>query len=386
LGARSDEEGVVESVKPEDVGVLAYRDYFGPGKTWRALDVLFGLLFGGLAIFLWDDWPWLRYGFVAVGGFFFLLGLMGLLYTRGVTADRRRGQVRVWRGFLFPLWFRTYRLEQFNTVRIDRERRREGRFRTSTFYAVRLVGAGSAQDLSQKKNYLAARRRAEEAAAYLGFDLLDTTPTSAPVRIEAKHVGKPLREQLRETDPKKPAKPDDADELNLPPPPAKARCTCTADGSWLFVSIPRPRFLRLLLRPIVVTLVLALMGGVIGFGLVGYVGRYTGYWNENVPLATAITTGFALLGIIYGIFFVLLPKAFVRYQIEAHAGGLTVRRRGLIFHRTRELPAADLREVRLHPWGMEAIGTKRIVPFANNGVDGDELVWLHGAIMTALAG
>src|SRR5260370_12681379 len=89
----------------EDQGVLSYYDLFGSGTVWRILDLLTGIFFCTLAV-VFSQHALFLYGFAAVGGFFALLGLSGLLFKRGVTIDRWRGRGRGWRGFLFPLVFR----------------------------------------------------------------------------------------------------------------------------------------------------------------------------------------------------------------------------------------------------------------------------------------
>src|SRR5258708_6644579 len=184
----------MERLEPKYQGVLSYYDHFGSGTVWRILDLLTGIFFCTLAV-VFSQHALFLYGFAAVGGFFALLGLSGLLFKRGVTIDRWRGRVRVWRGFLFPLCFRTRRLERYHTVRLGTQPRRRGR-RYTTVFTVQLTGDGRADEVTAKKDYLGARRTAENLAGYLGFDLLDAT-ASQPVRTPAGNVGKSLREQAR---------------------------------------------------------------------------------------------------------------------------------------------------------------------------------------------
>jgi hypothetical protein len=370
----------MEPNDPEDQGTLSYYELFGPGKFGHALDLLTGICFGTLAVVFHTNALFL-YGFAAVGSYFGLKGLSGVLAARGVTIDRRRGRARFWRGWLFPLWFRARRLDRYTTVLIGKELRRDGR-RYTTVFPIQLAGHGRADELAVKKDYLQARQVGEEVAAYLGFDLVDATP-GKPVRIAATDVGKSLRERLRGAIAAE--KTSDPGHLVLPPLPAKTRTRCTVDGSWLFLEIPRPRLLGLLWYPLLLTPILAAVGAVIGFGIVAYMGMNPGDWNEHMLPAVYITLGLAGLGVIYGIFFMVLPRAFVRYQIEAHPGGLTVRRPGLLFRRTRTLTSGDLRELRLNRGGLQAIGSGQIVAFADNGVSAAELAWLHDAITRALA-
>src|SRR5260370_27203421 len=104
----------MESLDAADKGVLTFYDLFGRGKVWRAIDLLAGVAFFTLAVVFWQNWLF-RYGFLVVGGYFALVGLPGLLLTRGVTIDRRRGGVRVWRRCFFPLFVRTRRPGAFGT-------------------------------------------------------------------------------------------------------------------------------------------------------------------------------------------------------------------------------------------------------------------------------
>jgi len=373
----------MERFEPEDAGVLRYYGIYASGLLWRILDVIAGVFFCTMAIVFSERMIFL-YGFAALGAFWLLRGLSGLLSMRGVTLDRARGRFRVWRGWLVPLWFTTGKLERYRGVQISKKQVRERRRFVQTF-ALHLVGPGGlADELTAKRDYLSARRMAEEIALYLGFDLLDATVFGQPVKIEAANVGKSLREQ---TVAKAAAAGIAAtDEIALPPPPPNARAICTLDGSLLFIAIQRPRFLRLLRFPIFLTFALGGVGAAIGFGLGALVVKQPWTWDGHIFAAICITLSFAALGILYGTFFVVLPQAFVRYNIEAHPGGLTVRRRGLIFRRTREMPSNELRELRAHSWGLEAIGTKQLVRFADNKVSGAELVWLRDAIEKAVTG
>src|SRR5260370_19692142 len=156
----------MESLDAADKGVLTFYDLFGRGKVWRAIDLLAGVAFFTLAVVFWQNWLF-RYGFLVVGGYFVLVGLPGLLLTRGVTIDRVRGGVRIWRGFLFPLLVRTRRLGDYDTVRIGTEQRREGR-PYQTYFTVQLTGNRRADELTAKKDYLQARRAAQDVAGYLG--------------------------------------------------------------------------------------------------------------------------------------------------------------------------------------------------------------------------
>ncbi len=365
----------------DDVGTLSYSERFGPGTFWHALDLLAGFFFATLAVVFHTNVLFL-YGFATVGSYFGLKGLFGVLSARGVAIDRRRGRARVWRGWLLPLWFRTRRLDRYTTVRIAKEMRRDGR-RYRTLYAIQLAGTGRTDELTVKKDYLQARQVGEEVAAYLGFDLVDATPAQ-PVHTAAADVGKSLRDRLRTATTAEQT--SDPDHLVLPPLPPKARCICTIDGSWLFLEIPRPRLLSLVWYPLLLTLILTAVGAAIGFGIVSYTGKNPGDGHEHLLPAVYVTLGFAGLGVFYGLFFMVLPRAFVRYQIEAHPGGLTVRRRGLIFRRTRDLTSSELRELRLQRRGLQAIGSGQIVPFADNGVSAAELAWMHDAIARAVAG
>jgi hypothetical protein len=90
--------------------------------------------------------------------------------------------------------------------------------------------------------------------------------------------------------------------------------------------------------------------------------------------------------LLYSVLFKVLPQMFVRYQIEAHPGGLTVRRRGLIFRTTREIPSAELRELRAAKGRLRAIGRQRVVAFGHDGLTPAEVGWLRDAITKAVAG
>jgi hypothetical protein len=362
----------MEPLDPEDKGVLTYYDLFGRGKVWRAIDLIAGISFCTLAVVFWKNWLF-RYGFAAVGGFFALQGLPGLLWWRRVTIDRWQGRVRVWRGFLLPLWFSTRRLDRYHTVQIATDLRRAGR-RYTTYFTVQLTGDGRTDEVTAKRDYLGARRTAEDVAGYLGFDLLDAT-ASHPVRTPAANVGKSLREQVRAAQGGE--KTPDSGNLVIPPPPRKSRLRCTIDGSWLFLDIPRQRFFSLLKMPVILGLLAGGAGAAIGFGLGGVFSKQT---------ALFITLGCGGFAFLFGFVVKVLPEMFVRYQIEAHPGGLTVRRRGLIFRSTREIPSAELRELHVKSGRLRAIGRDRIVTFGHDGLTTAEVGWLRDAITKAIAG
>jgi hypothetical protein len=352
----------------EDHGALSYYDLFGRGNVWRVIDLIAGISFCTLAVVFWNNWLF-RYGFMAVGGFFVLQGLPGLLWWRRVTIDRPRGRVRVWRGFLLPLWFRTRRLERYNTVCLGTELRRQGR-RSTTVFTIGLTGDGWTDEVTAKKDYLKARRTAEHLAGYLGFDLLDAT-ASQPVRTPAANVGKSLREQVRAAAPTE--KTSDPGHLVIPPPPAGSRCTCTIDGPWLFLEIPRRRFLNLMRMPVILALLASAVGAAIGFGLFS---KQTAVW---------VTLGFGGFAFLFTFLVKVLPEMFVRYQIEAHPGGLTVRWRGLIFRGAREMASAELRELRGSGRFLQAIGRDKIFRIGSGDLTKAEREWIRAAITKAIA-
>jgi hypothetical protein len=366
----------MSQVETENGSVLSYTDYLGPGWVWRAVDFLAGVAFLSLA-YVFSKSTIFLYGFAAVGGYFSLRGLTGLLYTRGVAIDRASGSFRVWRGFLFPLWFRTRRLNRYATVDFGMELRREGRT-YSNYYTVKLGGDGASDQLTAKKNYLEARRLAEQVARYLDFDLVDAT-SGQPVRVAAKNVGKSLREAIRETQ-----KPGELDVLALAPLPPRSRCTCTVDGAWLFLEVPRRRFVRVIRYPLGMGISAGAIGALLGFGFGALAAKQPGAWHEHVLPALAITLGFGIVGFLFTAL-VTLPEAFVRYQIEANPAALTVRRRGLIFRRTDEVTSDDLRDLQVSCGRLRAIGRERIFQFGNDDLSPAELEWLRAAITKALA-
>jgi hypothetical protein len=366
----------MSQVETEDTSVLSCTDYLGLGWFWRGVDFLAGVAFLSLA-YVFSRSPVFLYGFSAVGGYFALRGLTGLLYTRGFAIDRARGTFRVWRGLLIPLWFRTRRLNRYTSVDFGMELRREGRIYCN-YYTVRLGGDSASDQLTAKKSYVEARRLAEQVARYLDFDMVDAT-SGQPVRVAAKNVGKSLREAIRQTH-----KPGELDELALEPLPPRSRCTCTVDGAWLFLEIPRRRFLRVVRYPLVMGLASGAIGALLGFGFGALAAKQPGAWQEHVMPALAITLGFGGFGFLFTAL-VTLPEAFVRYQIEANPAGLTVRRRGLIFSRTDEVAADDLRDLQVSCGRLRAIVSDRIVSFGNDDLTSAELEWARAAITKALA-
>jgi hypothetical protein len=384
----------MQAIDTENDHGLSYCDICGPGAVFRAIELGGGIFWFSLAWYGRQDKLFCII-FGVLGGLFALKGLLGLLFTRGVSIDGRRGRARVWRGFLVPLWGKTLRLERFDTVCISCKTVREGRTYT-VMYPVHLAGRGQPEVLTVKRDYLEARRMGEEVAGYLGFDLLDET-AAKPVLVPARHVGKSLREVVRATQAPPALRPSAPAVATAParrtggplvvdPPPPSSRCACTVDGGRVVIDIPRQRFIGLMGAPVFAGLLVGGIGALIGFGLVGLACKKPGDWNEHLFPGLCITLGFGAFAFVLMFLVGVLPEAFVRYRVEAHPGGLRVRWRGLIFGGTKVMSSAELRELRPKGSVVEAIGTERIIDFGHSGLTGYEARWLRDTVTQALAG
>jgi hypothetical protein len=380
--------------RPAADGRLSYYDIIGPLWLFRSFELVLGVAICALAAVVVGDVSVLY----VPAAFFLLRGGIGLGMIRSVTVDRDHRTVSVRRGFLFPMWGSDHPLEEFGTVEITVEVRRwMGSRATACVYLVRLLGYRDREVcVGAAGGYLEARARAEAVAGYLGLGILDAAAQGDPVRIPARHVGKTLRQQILEARPpvscgrgsatavaEAPGAGRSTDVLILPPRPARMRLTCRVDGSRLVLEIPKWPWWRLALTPVCLFLVFG-GGALIAFGVVALFVEHRFDWDSHLRPALGWTLAAGGFGAVVGLCHAL-AEGFTRYRIEAHPGGLTVRRRGLLFGITRELPVEVLTELRVTPDGLQAIGRDRVVTFGSRQLRADEKGWLREAIARAIA-
>jgi hypothetical protein len=200
-------------------------------RTWTRLSGaarLVGLLFllsGVTALYLQHHLAVTEPASFAMGLGMTAIGLGVTFGNSGVRVSRRDHRVSWWFGLFVPMYRVDYALEDFASVRIDRERR-HSRNTSYLVYPVRLIGRETLL-LDESRDYLAARRIAEESARFLEFDLMDASSGTETLR-PADALDEPLRERwLREKE-----------SFQMPTPPLVMKSRVQENGGQVRIEIP----------------------------------------------------------------------------------------------------------------------------------------------------
>jgi hypothetical protein len=305
---------------------------------------------------------------LAVGG---AIGLVRSLRRRGIMLDRADGQATVWQRRLLRRSATRRELGAFWTVLLSPGRVQE-RFASRTVYLVGLHGeVGEPLLMSWDTDYQAARRFADEVAAFLQFPLSDVTSTERVIHPPGK------------TDTPPPAAPTVPRGV---PAPTTLQCGIEWHDDTLVLEEPRVGRWERIGGPLVVFLLQAPV-------LLG-IGTYAHFFSETPrvfldPLITSAIVVGMLLVIVVAVVLGSLPQLGQRRIVEASADGLHFRTEGMFARKYRHMRREDIRELRI-AFGHLAAVTPRdyrvICGRLHHPLARAELEWLRDQLTQALYG
>lgn len=305
---------------------------------------------------------------LAVGG---AIGLVRSLRRWGFVLDRANGQATTWRRVFVRRSSTTRELGAFWTVLLSPGRVQE-RYASRTVYLVGLHGeVGEPLLLSWDIDYQAARRFAEEIAAFLAFPFTDAAGTDKVIHPPGKTAIPP---------------PGQPPAVRGVPAPAALQCGVHWVGDTLVVEEPRIGWRERLGGPLALFLVVAPAFLAIG--------AYARYFSETPrvfldPLtASAVVVGMLIVVVIV-VVVSSLPQLAQRRIVEASADGLHFRTEGPFESKDRHIRRADIHELRI-AFGHLAAVTPRdyrvICGRLHHPLARAELEWLRDQLTQALHG
>ena len=300
--------------------------------------ILFGLPFFAAGLFvigaslsLWaqkgNSPPW--YVGVPFGGVFAAVGATLMFGRSGIAINKMDRTLVKWWGLLGPFRRKEYSLDDFDRVHLTREVRRS-KNSSYTVYPVRVAGPDERVTVEEPRDYEKARRIAEEVAGFLGTKLVDGAAGTEVVR-QAGELDESLRERTQRA----------GDVVTMPDPPPFLRTRCTIEGRSVILDLPS--------AGLGIGHVVGLIAGVV-FPVIVALLILRPIWQEDMPRPAK----YMIMGFL-GVVFVLLPflaavgaalsQARSSVRITASPERLSVERRGLLFNKTRAIPADDLEEL-----------------------------------------
>ena len=304
----------------------------------------------------------------------------GVMFGRaGLTIDLTAKTITTWWGLLVPFKSTTHPLDKAEIVTICREVRRS-KNSTYTVYPVRIKGFEKPVNIEEPRNYAAARRKAEEIAKFMNLGIEDTTSGKAVVR-EAGTLDESLREQAQRT--------GEAAEMPETPPDVKTKISVA--GREATFEIPPTGF----------GLGEYVMLVVAGAALIGLVVAAVFFLGDGGPLSTDDEMGryvFMAIGgvigtvwllIVVGIVFAAVKAGLSQEIVTVSPYALTQERRSPMGTKTKEIPAAELEELKIGlpdanrtPWTKSMIVARsdKETLEIGRGLEQKELEWLRDVI------
>lgn len=369
--------------------------------------MLFGLpfLLAGLAVMISPTGiipaknappPW--FFAIPFGLVFATVGAAFVFGRAGVKLDRANRTVTRWWGLLAPFKSTVRSLDEFEQVTITKEVRRS-KNSTYTVYPVKLVSEGKDICFEEPQEYQKARKKAEEVAGFLEFRIMDCTSGTAVWR-SPEEFDESLRERARRT----------GEAVAVADPPELMRTQVQVEDRQVILDLPAAGFTAQHVAPVVMGWLF-----IIGAGIFFVRGPFKDVFKQPRPM-NYIFMGFVavfmlmpLLGMIASV-----KSAFRRDRVIASPDSLQYQSKGLIFTRTKYMPADEMEELVLpnmtgrdevaaqiekleapavvkgiaralakrrgRQQGILARSDKLTIEFGKNLAD-DELVWLHAVIM-----
>jgi len=371
--------------------------------------IIFGLIFLAIGIFLLvetfgltaskgDGTPW--YFGIPLGSICAFVGALAILGRSGIIIDRRNGVLTQWRRLLGPL-SRTSRTErelsEFDRVTVTRKVTRQqskGSSQTFIVFPVKLEGTGDPIDINvhnvRQGDELAARKEAEELAAFLNIPLSDTTSGEAVVRAPDE-LDESLRDRIQK----------EVTPLDMPEPPPNMQAECLVKGDMLRIDIPNPgsmaSWMAFWIGGLVVTT------GFAAFVYLKFLRRVLE--DDGIPTAFKVVwVGFI------GLLFIGVPVGITLYKVLAgpttehvivSPRSLEVTLTHRLSSKTIEIPAAELEELNLagvtegqeqssqgrsdQRRGICANSDKVTIVFGAR-LPSEELRWIHASLKQVLSG
>lgn len=394
----------------------------------KPISGMFWLLLGTGAILFWATLGAERVGPVGVivaaviGGAMIISGLGSLLARQSLVIDREAGTVTFKVGAIFSRT-RTWRLAQFNTVRIAQGIIDGGRYEGRTIvYPISLMGLGTKEQIYIPRRYGQAREIAAEICKFLNFDFLDGTADN-PVPMPASEVGKTLQQRHAEqqaanqqvsspqaspAETPAPATVYATGEASVPtargepvirtagvarssgdpgPPPTGHAFRVERQGRALRLDFRAPGIRRAFQFPVLLAFIMMLITAVVIGGII-----VLGKLSEDEPLTwddvwfplLGIAGFFGAFGYLFGLLLFELPTMFVRTSVTADATGLQISQRGLISRGEKTIAACDLLELRTGLLDVQAVTKSGPISLGANCRTKVEMEWVRDAVQHAL--
>ena len=284
--------------------------------------------------------------FVQIGGPMAILGILvsmamvlggGWIWLgrRGLELDADSRTYRQWYGLLTLSRQTTGSLDEFDKVAVDREVRTssgKGREQTRTVYPIRLVGPAKRLDIEEYLDRTAAREEAEQVAKALGLALADRAGPEEIV-CEAAHLDESLRQRRWRT----------GEGLGeIPHVPEGMKTEFRREDDQIVLEIPAGGVtrgaLRFLLRSVLaLTIAYLLILCVMLPGFAGDLGDYCLLGSFSLFILSAIA-------LVLGEF---VRAVFGRCTLRVSRERLHLTTQGLLFRHVSEIPADELKELKI---------------------------------------
>lgn len=323
------------------------------------------------------------YFILPFGAIFATVGGLFVFGRAGVDLDARRRIASVWWGLIFPIGRKEIPLPDEMQAAIEKKLRRS---KNSTYwvYEVKLDLPDRQVDVDQDRDWLKARRRAEEVAKHLGIGMVDRSEGEG-VLVESGDLDKPLAERLRES----------GSAFDFPPPPPNCRTKVELLPNGISLMIPaRGWFPPLVFAGLVWG---AVTPGIIMIVLKGYQerGDSTNYWLI-LPFCLLLVF---LPGMV--IFTSILRRGAGSAEVELDFRRLVVRTGPRFLRRELEFSLSEIEELILYEdrgdWGdpfvdklalqnryIRIVSDRKAVD-VGRGLPIEELRWLHELLRGLLA-
>lgn len=318
------------------------------------------------------------------GGLFSIAGACVMFGRSGVIFDRRSGTATRWWGLLIPFSKKSCSLSDMEEVLVTQEVRRS-KNSTYTVYPVRINTRTDLWKIREFRDYMQARRQAEEAAKFLGLGIRDSGGGTVVVRA-AGTLDDSLRDQALKS----------GERFEMPAPPAGCRVQYDVSGDEVVFDLPATGFRPGFLLPIILSVLVS------GFFAFFFFGPLEEGWKTAGRGASFGESLFSILGLA----FISLPIAIAvigvflgvmgREQVVASPRVLRVVRRNPLRNSVKEIPAGRVEELfRTAPrqvsamlFSLEGVLTARSDDAAlsfGGSLTSSELDWLHAMVRGLLS-